>query len=164
MGLDLGFYNVKTKINNIAEYEENTRAEKFNEVNKCYKDFYKFEELLENNIGDDWNAIHLINTSITRNRIDGIDYSSKYDSKVIKEEDIEDIINFVNRYKGDIASAVLGMDSKVWIYYGDKEKEKLVTVHEAYPDEYWIKIKDEIVRMSNLIDFKNESFYISYWY
>lgn len=157
MGLDLGFYNVKSKINNIDEYYEKTRTEVFESLNRDYDKFYKFEEFIPNNLEDDWNIIFLLNTAITSLKTDGIDYSSEYDAKILTKKDIEDTINFLNH--DNIATKVLGLKNLV-----DRETGLPINVEEYYPKSYWDNIQVEFKKILNQFDFNNNTLLLSYSY
>lgn len=158
MGLDLAFYNVKKKINNLDEYYEKTRSEVFNELNKDYDKFYKFEESIKCNLGDDWNIVHVINKAITTKKVNGIDYSSEYDSKILTKKDLEDVVEFLDN-EDNIATKVLGYTT--WI---DRDSRESVDIEEKYPKEYWQEIKVEFEKILEWFDFENNTLMMHYSY
>lgn len=128
MGLDLGFYSVKTKVTDLDIYLNKTRGEKYKELNNDEEEFYKFEELLDIDISlEDWSVIRMIYKAKWEKG-----YESYEDEAIlITKEDLEDyIIPFLKQK--DINSKIYNKD-KEYYYKNDKK----VTVDDRYTQEFW---------------------------
>lgn len=155
MGLDLGFYSVKTKVADLDIYLNKTRCEKYKELNNDEEEFYKFEELLDIDIAlEDWSIIRMIYKSKCEKG-----YESYEDEAIlITKEDLENyIIPFLKQK--DINSKVF--DKETYFYYKNGEK---MTIDVRYTQEFWNLVLKEFQKMLNMIDFENHSLIIMYWY
>ncbi|EGT5086672.1 hypothetical protein NGX30_014735 [Clostridioides difficile] len=155
MGLDLGFYSVKTKVTDLDIYLNKTRGEKYKELNNDEEEFYKFEELLDIDISlEDWSVIRMIYKAKWEKG-----YESYEDEAIlITKEDLEDyIIPFLKQK--DINSKIYNKD-KEYYYKNDKK----VTVDDRYTQEFWDSVLKEFQKMLNIIDFEKHSLIIMYWY
>ncbi|EQL11155.1 hypothetical protein QE3_0279 [Clostridioides difficile CD88] len=155
MGLDLGFYSVKTKVTDLDIYLNKTRGEKYKELNNDEEEFYKFEELLDIDISlEDWSVIRMIYKAKWEKG-----YESYEDEAIlITKEDLEDyIIPFLKQK--DINSKIYNKD-KEYYYKNDKK----VTVDDRYTQEFWDLVLKEFQKMLNIIDFEKHSLIIMYWY
>ncbi|MCC0684405.1 hypothetical protein [Clostridioides sp. ZZV14-6345] len=155
MGLDLGFYSVKTKVTDLDTYLNKTRGEKYKESNNDEEEFYKFEELLDIDISlEDWSVIRMIYKAKWEKG-----YESYEDEAIlITKEDLEDyIIPFLKQK--DINSKIYNKD-KEYYYKNDKK----VTVDDRYTQEFWDLVLKEFQKMLNIIDFEKHSLIIMYWY
>ncbi|HGM1464423.1 TPA: hypothetical protein ACKOOP_003218 [Clostridioides difficile] len=155
MGLDLGFYSVKTKVTDLDIYLNKTRGEKYKELNNDEEEFYKFEELLDIDISlEDWSVIRMIYKAKWEKG-----YESYEDEAIlITKEDLEDyIIPFLKQK--DINSKIYNKD-KEYYYKNDKK----VTVDDRYTQEFWDLVLKEFQKMLNIIDFEKHNLIIMYWY
>lgn len=155
MGLDLGFYSVKTKVTDLDIYLNKTRGEKYKELNNDEEEFYKFEELLDIDISlEDWSIIRMIYKAKWEKG-----YESYEDEAIlITKEDLEDyIIPFLEQK--DINSKIF--DRETYFYYKNGEK---MTIDVRYTQEFWHLVLKEFQKMLNMIDFENHSLIIMYWY
>lgn len=157
MGLDLAFYNVKTKIKNIDKYFEVTRTEMFEKLGENYNNFYRFEQYIDCGLNDDWNIIHAIHKAIVRDRVDGVDISVEHDAEILTKKDLEDIIEFLSGK--NIATKVLGGRKLV-----DRETYLPINVEEYYPKEYWEQIKTELEKILEWFDFDKNTLLMTYSY
>ncbi|HDF2774265.1 TPA: hypothetical protein PC467_003070, partial [Clostridioides difficile] len=110
MGLDLGFYSVKTKVTDLDIYLNKTRGEKYKELNNDEEEFYKFEELLDIDISlEDWSVIRMIYKAKWEKG-----YESYEDEAIlITKEDLEDyIIPFLKQK--DINSKIYNKDKEYY--------------------------------------------------
>ncbi|HBF6520645.1 TPA: hypothetical protein KRL75_001611 [Clostridioides difficile] len=154
MGLDLGFYSVKTKVTDLDTYLNKTRVQKSKEC-KTVEDFYEFEELLDIDIAlENWSIIRMIYKAKWEKG-----YESYEDEAIlITKEDLEDyIIPFLKQK--DINSKIYNKD-KEYYYKNDKK----VTVDDRYTQEFWDLVLKEFQKMLNIIDFEKHSLIIMYWY
>lgn len=155
MGLDLGFYSVKTKVTDLDTYLNKTRGEKYKELNNDEEEFYKFEELLDIDISlEDWTIIRMIYKAKWEKG-----YESYEDEAIlITKEDLEDyIIPFLKQK--DINSKVFDRETSFCYKNGEK-----VILDEQYPQEFWDLVLKEFQKMLNVIDFEKHSLVIMYWY
>ncbi|MCC0705051.1 hypothetical protein IC213_18510 [Clostridioides sp. ES-S-0049-02] len=155
MGLDLGFYSVKTKVTSLDTYLNKTRGEKYKELNNDEEEFYKFEELLDIDIAlEDWAIIRMIYKAKWERG-----YESYEDEAIlITKEDLEKYIIPFLKQKA-INSKIYNKD-KEYCYKNDKK----VTVDDRYTQEFWNLVLKEFQKMLNIIDFENHSLVIMYWY
>ncbi|HBG5739705.1 hypothetical protein I4O28_06240 [Clostridioides difficile] len=154
MGLDLGFYSIKTKVTDLDTYLNKTRIQKYQELNKNEDEFYKFEELLDIDIAlEDWAIIRMMNKAKSEK------YESYEDKAIlITKEDLKDyIIPFLKQK--DINSKIFNKD--IEFYYKNDEK---MTIDKLYPKEFWDLVLKEFQEMLNIIDFENHSLIIMYSY
>lgn len=156
MGLDLGFYSVKTKIKSLTTYINETRYQKSLEC-KTEEEFYQFEELIDiDNSLEDWMILHMIEKSMGEDKI------KMYDEAIlITKVDLEDcIIPFLEQE--DLNTKILGEEGKKKriCYMNNKE----VTVDERYTKEFWNKVLIEFQKMLHMVDFENHSLVLMYSY